>query len=81
MAWKKPTTTPKKANSPFPDPNYGKGTSIQYGELQQDEVIALEAIYGDDFRRIKQTHTAWKVSAAVLGFHHQFARLTRAVLV
>lgn len=68
MAWKKPTTNnPKKADPSFPDPEYGKGTSIQYDELQQNELIALEAIYGDDFRRLKQTQTAWKVSAAAPG--------------
>lgn len=68
MAWKKPANTPKKNDPSFPDPKYGKGTSIQYEELQQNELIALEAIYGDDFRRLKQTQTAWQVSAAVLGF-------------
>lgn len=67
MAWKKPANTPKKTDPSFPDPKYGKGTSIQYEELQQNELIALEAIYGDDFRRLKQTQTAWKVSAASLG--------------
>ena len=76
MAWKKPTATPKKADPSFPDPNYGKGTSIQYEELQQNELIALEAIYGEDFRRIKQTQTAWQVSAAIVGFHTSVARLT-----
>lgn len=69
MAWKKPANNPKKTSPSFPDPKYGKGTSIQYEELQQNELIALEAIYGDDFRRLKQTQTAWQVSAAVLGFH------------
>ncbi len=62
MAWKKPTTTPKKKEDrAFPDLKGGKGTSLQYEELQQNELIALEAIYGDDFRRLKQAHTAWKV--------------------
>lgn len=33
----------------------------QYEEIQQDELIALEAIYGEDFRRIESNHGAWKV--------------------
>ncbi|KAF4636697.1 hypothetical protein G7Y89_g1387 [Cudoniella acicularis] len=32
----------------------------QYEEIQEDELIALASIYGDDFRRIETTHTAWK---------------------
>ncbi|SPN97637.1 related to cpc-3 protein [Cephalotrichum gorgonifer] len=51
MASKKSTDTPKTVGASFP-----------YEELQQNEIIALEAIYGDDFRRLKQTHTAWKKS-------------------
>lgn len=76
MAWKKPTNTPKKADPSFPDPNYGKGTSIQYEELQQNELIALEAIYGDDFRRLKQTQTAWKVGAVLASFYCPVVTLT-----
>lgn len=68
MAWKKPASSPTKADASFPDPKYGKGTTIQYEELQQNELIALEAIYGDDFKRLKQTQTAWKVSAAAPSF-------------
>lgn len=73
MAWKKPTNSPKKADPSFPDPKYGKGTTIQYEELQQNELIALEAIYGDDFKRLKQTQTAWKVSLAAPSFRPHFA--------
>ncbi|CAL3965791.1 unnamed protein product [Diplocarpon coronariae] len=34
----------------------------QYEEIQEDELIALEAIYGEDFRRIESNHGAWKKS-------------------
>ncbi len=33
----------------------------QYEEIQDDELIALEAIYGEDFRRVETNHGAWKV--------------------
>ncbi|KAK2628512.1 hypothetical protein QTJ16_001615 [Diplocarpon rosae] len=32
----------------------------QYEEIQEDELIALEAIYGEDFQRIESNHSAWK---------------------
>lgn len=66
MAWKKPTKTPTNAGPSFPDLRQGRGTTIQYEELQHNELIALEAIYGDDFKRLKQTQAAWKVSRVVL---------------
>lgn len=34
---------------------------IEYGELQQNELLALEAIYGDDFVMHTETQSAWKV--------------------
>jgi len=34
---------------------------IEYGELQQNELLALEAIYGDDFVMHTETQKAWKV--------------------
>lgn len=36
---------------------------IAYDELQQNEVLALEAIYGDDFVKHSGAHSAWKVSS------------------
>ena len=33
----------------------------QYEEIQEDELIALAAIYGEDFRKIDSNHGAWKV--------------------
>ncbi|KAL2068186.1 hypothetical protein VTL71DRAFT_16284 [Oculimacula yallundae] len=32
----------------------------QYKEIQEDELIALEAIYGEDFRKIESNPGAWK---------------------
>lgn len=32
-----------------------------YEEIQEDELIALAAIYGDDFKRIASSHGAWNV--------------------
>lgn len=64
-AWKKPLNLVKKNDdSSFPGlkpTSTEAGTQIQYEELQQDEVLALEAIYGEDFVRQKETQT-WKVS-------------------
>jgi hypothetical protein len=33
-----------------------------YQELQENELIALEAIYGDDFTQHRAAHSAWQVS-------------------
>lgn len=33
----------------------------QYEEIQEDELLALSAIYGDDYQRVETNHTAWKV--------------------
>lgn len=33
----------------------------QYEEIQEDELIALASIYGEDFRNIEKNQTAWKV--------------------
>ena len=37
------------------------GPSLQYQQLQEDEVIALKAIYGDEFVEHEAVHSAWKV--------------------
>lgn len=37
-------------------------TKIEYEELQQGELFALEAIYGEDFVMHTGTHSAWKVT-------------------
>lgn len=33
----------------------------QYEEIQEEELFALAAIYGDDFRKIESHQGAWKV--------------------
>jgi translation initiation factor 2-alpha kinase 4 len=33
----------------------------QYEEIQEDELIALASIYGEDFRQIEKNQVAWKV--------------------
>ena len=33
----------------------------QYQEIQEDELIALASIYGEDFRSIEKKQTAWQV--------------------
>lgn len=31
-------------------------------EAQEDELATIEAIYGDDYQRVKSSSTAWNVS-------------------
>ena len=38
----------------------------QYDEIQENELIALSSIYGDDFKRIETKQGAWKVCKIVL---------------
>ena len=51
-----PGLTPASASSPE------IATKLEYEERQKDEVLALEAIYGEDFVKHTQTHSVWKVS-------------------
>lgn len=37
-----------------------KGTAFH--EIQEDELLVLAAMYGDDFRRVESKHSAWKVN-------------------
>jgi translation initiation factor 2-alpha kinase 4 len=39
------------------------GTQNTYQEIQENELIALSSIYGDDFQRIETKQGAWKVRA------------------
>ena len=48
----KPTQS-KSNNDPPP--------KSQYEEIQENELIALSSIYGDDFQRIETKQGAWKV--------------------
>jgi len=34
----------------------------QYEEIQEEELIALASIYGEDFQRVEKNQAAWKVS-------------------
>jgi translation initiation factor 2-alpha kinase 4 len=66
---------PPKTISGFPDlkPHIAinaalksPGPKSQYEEIQEDELIALASIYGEDFRRIESNHGAWKVFNGML---------------
>lgn len=66
-AWKTPLNkSQKQDDSSFPGlkPTTPDATTkIEYEELQENELLALEAIYGDDFVKHGDTHSAWKVRA------------------
>ena len=64
--WKTPLPLNKKNDdSTFPGlapaSSPEVATKIEYDELQQNEIVALEAIYGEDFVMHTGTHSAWKV--------------------
>lgn len=71
MAWKTPTVkkqpvkSAKNDDSPsFPGLKPGSsapGGKTQYEELQQNEVMVLESIYGEDFVDRTAAQGAWKV--------------------
>ncbi len=72
MAWKtpagqkKPTKPNKKtedASFPGLKPASGQPAAAQtrYQQLQEDEVMVLKSIYGDDFIEHEAAHSAWKV--------------------
>lgn len=57
--------------SPAPKPNLANnaqpkspGIKSQYEEIQEDELIALASIYGDDFKKVDLGLGAWKVCGA-----------------
>ncbi|QPG97183.1 hypothetical protein C2857_005922 [Epichloe festucae Fl1] len=70
MAWQAPgvwkkaaTKDSNKDDSSFPGlkpTTPDTAAKIEYEELQQNELLALEAIYGDDFAMHTSTHGAWK---------------------
>lgn len=70
--WNKPTINlPQQDDSSFPGlkpAGPDATTKIQYEELQQNELMALEAIYGEDFIKHKDTTSAWKVKPPAPSF-------------
>lgn len=63
-AWKSPLVKQPEDDSSFPGlkPTSPEATNkIEYEELQQNELLALEAIYGEDFVQHSGTHNAWQV--------------------
>jgi translation initiation factor 2-alpha kinase 4 len=60
--WGKKKPQDHNASSPgFPGPKSTVVPKSQYEEIQEDELIALSSIYGEDFRRVEKNHVAWKV--------------------
>jgi eukaryotic translation initiation factor 2-alpha kinase 4 len=51
------------SESSFPGLKPAASTEVksQYEDIQDDELIALESIYGEDFRRLETKGGAWKV--------------------
>jgi translation initiation factor 2-alpha kinase 4 len=49
-----PGLKPSQSNNPPP-------SKSQYEEIQENELIALSSIYGDDFQKIETKQGAWKV--------------------
>lgn len=43
-------------------PAVSSETKTQYEEIQDDELLALASIYGDDFQRLETRSGAWKVN-------------------
>ncbi|KAJ6789717.1 hypothetical protein PWT90_00581 [Aphanocladium album] len=62
-AWKSPLVKQPEDDSSFPGlkPTSPEATNkIEYEELQQNELLALEAIYAEDFVKHSGTHNAWQ---------------------
>jgi translation initiation factor 2-alpha kinase 4 len=53
-----PELKPSISNDAVPKSQASKS---QYEEIQEDELIALASIYGEDFRKIESSLGAWKV--------------------
>lgn len=66
MAWKRP----KQLNTKTDDSSYPglkpespvTGPKTQYTDVQNDEIMVLQAIYGDDYLEHKAANAAWKKS-------------------
>jgi len=58
---KKMPITSSEYSFPGLKPAVSTEVKSQYEEKQDDELIALESIYGEDFWRLKTKSGAWKV--------------------
>ena len=70
---KKPQPQTQQRNTPssgYPELNVTKlkenAPQSQYEEVQEDELIVLASVYGDDFRRIETNNSAWKVGSTFI---------------
>jgi len=71
--WGKKPPQRNTASSGFPELKPSKSNDAvlkspapksQYEEIQEDELIVLGAIYGEDFKKIETNLGAWKVCRA-----------------
>ncbi|RDW70020.1 putative cpc-3 protein [Coleophoma crateriformis] len=64
--WGKKPNKENTSQSGFPKLKSGNPNNdvpkSQYEEIQEDELVALEAIYAEDFKQIQKSHGAWKKS-------------------
>jgi len=62
---KKKPQEPHKATSGFPglkpSTPISPAPNLKYEEIQDDELVALAAIYGEDFHQVEKNQVAWKV--------------------
>jgi translation initiation factor 2-alpha kinase 4 len=67
--WTNKKKTPAPAPSfPGPAPAGPNDAKSQYEEIQEDELLALAAIYGEDFQSIETKGGAWKVRFCPVNF-------------
>lgn len=64
-----PPTTPIKTRQPPPMPMTPGGSTLEYKQIQDDEVEALEAIFMEDYTRVEKAG-AWNVRIAVPSAAH-----------
>lgn len=59
---KKQSQDPNTSSPRLPGTKSAHNQKSQYEEIQEDELIALASIYGEDFRQIEKNQVAWKKS-------------------
>lgn len=71
-AWKSPpiTSTPAVNDSSFPGlkPVTSADTKFENNNIQENELLVLEAVYGEDFANLTADQGAWKVMNPILLF-------------